>query len=61
MKKNIKKGTSSPFVKEKSIELIHDGGWHLNNLFKKEISIFKTFSDFDNRTSVRIFVEKIIN
>ena len=57
--KNLKKWWRPD--KEKSIELIHDGGWHLNNFFSaEEISIkLKTFAhtEFDNKKYTQ--VEKI--
>ncbi len=57
--KNLKKWWRPD--KEKSIQLIHDGGWHLNNFFSaEEISIkLKTFAhtEFDNKKYTQ--VEKI--
>ena len=57
--KNLKKWWRPD--KEKSIELIHDGGWHFNNFFSaEEISIkLKTFAhtEFDNKKYTE--VEKI--
>ena len=63
--KNLKKWWRPD--KEKSIQIVRDGGWHFNNLFSpKEISIkLKTFAhqEFaeDKYSDVKIIKKKIMN
>ena len=68
-KKILKRNLNKPFWKfniEKNIEIIEDGGWHFNNLYKPEIisKKLKTFqhSEFSSPkfSSTEVIKEKII-
>ena len=68
-KKILKRNLNKPFWKfniEKNIEIIEDGGWHFNNLYKPEI-ISKKLKSFQhsqfsspNFSSTEVIKEKII-
>ena len=63
--KNLKKNLFRKFLLEQDIELIKNGGWHFNNLYKPEIisKKLKSFphSEFSHKkfSSIKIIKEKI--
>ena len=63
--KNLKKNFFRRFLLEQDIELIKNGGWHFNNLYKPEIisKKLKSFphSEFSHKkfSSIKIIKEKI--
>ena len=63
--KNLKKNFFRRFLLEQDIELIKNGGWHFNNLYKTEIisKKLKSFphSEFSHKkfSSIKIIKEKI--
>tara|TARA_B100000963_G_scaffold345293_1_gene349245 strand:+ start:946 stop:1755 length:810 start_codon:yes stop_codon:yes gene_type:complete len=65
-KKILKKNLSKPFWKiglEKDIEIIHDGGWHFNNLYSLELIKKKimTFPHSEYQVEEYTNIEKIKN